>query len=460
LAIVWDGKLHGINGSGKSPQNLTLDRFAGLDEIPLRGWLTVTVPGAVALWRSLWDRWGKLPFEELFAPAIRHAAEGFPVSPVTAEAWQRAESLYLPLKDKEFQPLKEVFFPKGSAPKTGEIWGSQVMADTLKEIATTGGESFYRGKLAEAIVSFAAQTGGILTLDDLKAHRSLWVDPISTTYRNLEVWELPPNTQGIAALMALNILEAFEMANCAYESGERLHRQIEAMKLAFADVYHHVGDLESMRVTTAQLLNKTYARQRRQLILDTAIPLANPGLPRGGTVYLCTAEPDLMVSLIQSNYEGFGSGILVPDTGIALHCRGAGFTLESGHPNQVAPNKRPFHTIIPGFLTQGQKAIGPFGLMGAPMQPQGHLQVVSNLVDYHFNPQTALDAPRWRFLRENRILLERGVPREIVQDLSDRGHQIALSPYTMFGKGQMIVRQNGVLVAASESRADGLALGY
>lgn len=460
FALVWDGKLHGINGSGKSPQNLSLDHFSGLDNLPLRGWLSVTVPGAVALWRSLWDKWGKLPFEELFISAIRYAAEGFPVSPLTAEAWQRVQSIYLPQKEKKYQPFKDIFFPNGRAPRTGEIWGSQEHAETLREIAATGGESFYRGKLAEAIATFAADTGGILTLDDLNAHQSLWVDPISTTYRNLKVWEIPPNTQGIAALIALNILEEFDMENCSYESVERLHRQIEAMKLAFADVYHHVSDLDYMSVTCEQLLNKTYAQQRQQLIQETAIPLFHPGLPKGGTVYLCTADQDLMVSLIQSNYEGFGGGILIPDTGIALHNRGAGFTLEANHPNQVAPNKRPFHTIIPGFLTQDQQAIGPFGVMGAPMQPQGHLQVVSNLVDYHFNPQAALDAPRWRFLRENKILLERGVPSEIVQDLANRGHQISLSPCTMFGKGQMIIRQNGVLVAASESRADGLALGY
>ncbi|PSF38133.1 gamma-glutamyltransferase [Aphanothece hegewaldii CCALA 016] len=460
FALVWDGKIHGINGSGKSPQNLSLDHFAGFDEMPLRGWLAVTVPGAVALWRSLWEKWGKLPFEELFISAIRHATEGFPVSPLTAEAWERPRSLYLPLKGKEYQPFKDIFFPKGRAPKTGEIWGSQEHAETLKEIATTGGESFYRGKLAEAIANFAAETGGIITLDDLNAHQTLWVEPISTTYRNLEVWEIPPNTQGIAALMALNILEEFDMKNCAYESGERLHRQIEAMKLAFADVYHHIGDLAHMSVTCEQLLNKTYAKQRQQLIQDTATSLFNAGLPTGGTVYLCTADQDLMVSLIQSNYEGFGGGILVPDTGIALHNRGAGFTLQANHPNQVAPSKRPFHTIIPGFLTQDQQAIGPFGVMGAPMQPQGHLQVVSNLVDYHFNPQATLDAPRWRFLRENKVLLERGVPPEIVQDLVNRGHQISMSPHTMFGKGQIIIKQNGVLVAASESRADGLALGY
>ena len=457
FALVWDGQLHGLNASGRSSQNLERDRFE--DKIPELGWLTVTVPGAVSAWRSLWEKWGKLPFEQLFSPAIRYATEGYPVSPITSQAWKRAEEKYLALTAPEYQPFKNVFFPNYRAPQAGEIWGSKYHAATLKEIAATGGESFYHGKLAQAIALFASDTGGLLTTDDLANHQPDWIQPISTSYRDLEVWEIPPNTQGIAALMALNIVEGFDLRQHPRESGINYHRQIEAMKLAFADLHHYVGDSRYMNVTPDQLLNKNYAASRRNLIQEEAISRAIPGLPSGGTVYLATADENLMVSLIQSNYEGFGSGILVPETGIALHNRGLGFNLEPGHPNQVAANKRPFHTIIPSFITRDNYPLATFGVMGAPMQPQGHLQVVVNLADYDFNPQTALDAPRWRFIAQDLVLLETNVPDCVVLDLVERGHHLKLAPSRMFGKGQIIMRQkNNVLVAASESRADGLAL--
>ena len=459
FALVWDGKLHGLNASGKSPQVLTLGHFNGRETTGL-GWLTVTVPGAVSAWRTLWERWGKLPFEQLFTPAIRYAEAGFPVSPVTAAAWKHAEARYLPLNAPEYDPFKAVFFPQGRAPKTGEVWASPQHGQTLRAIARSGGESFYRGKLAEAIAKFAADTGGLLRASDLADHEPLWVEPISTQYRQLRVWEIPPNTQGIAALMALNILEGFDLASDRRESTESYHRQIEAMKLAFADIHRHVADHRFMDMTVEQMLNKTYAQKRRQLIRRAAIPLANPGLSAGGTVYLAAADPDLMVSFIQSNYEGFGSGLLVPDTGIALHNRGIGFSLEAGHPNQVGPAKRPFHTIIPGFLTQNDQPLGPFGVMGGPMQPQGHLQVVVNLVDYGMNPQSALDAPRWQFVAGDRILVEPEVSPAIVEELVQRGHAVQVAPQNLFGKGQIIWQQEGLLIAASEPRADGLALAY
>ncbi|MGF1478500.1 MAG: gamma-glutamyltransferase family protein [Cyanophyceae cyanobacterium] len=460
FALVWDGKLHGLNASGKSPQAMSRDRYAGLESVPELGWRAVTVPGAVSAWRVLWERWGKLPFEQLFAPAIRYAQEGFPVSPVTAAAWQRAETTYLPLTGPQFSPFKAVFFPQGRAPNAGEIWASPAHGQTLQEIANSGGNSFYRGQLAQAIAEFAAETGGLLTLADLANHESLWVEPISIQYRQFRVWEMPPNTQGIAALMALNILEGFDIAATPRESAVSYHRQIEAMKLAFADVYRHVADPDFMTVSGEQLLDTAYAAQRRELIQHRASSRALPGLATGGTVYLATADEELMVSLIQSNYNGFGSGLLVPGTGIALHNRGSGFTLAAGHPNQLAPGKRPFHTLIPGFLTQGDRPVGPFGVMGAPMQPQGHLQVVVNLVDYGLNPQAALDAPRWRFVESDRVLVESGVSSAIIQKLRDRDHDIQIAPPTLFGKGQIILRQNGTLVAASEPRADGIALAY
>lgn len=458
FALVWDGELKGLNASGRSPQALNLDCFKGLEEIPPLGWLTVTVPGVVSGWRSLWEKWGKLPFEQLFEPAIRYASEGYPVSPITAQAWQRAADIFLPLTAPEYEPFKQVFFPNHRAPKVGEIWGSKFHAATLKEIAVTGGESFYRGKLADKIANYAADTGGLITAQDLANHRADWVEPIFTNYGNLKVWEIPPNTQGIAALMGLNILKGFELEQYPRDSGASFHLQIEAIKLAFADLHQYIADPKAMSISPEQILTESYSSQRRQLIGEKAISLPTPGFPETGTVYLAAADENLMVSLIQSNYHGFGSGLLVPETGIALHNRGLGFTLESGHPNQVAPNKRPFHTIIPGFLTKDNEALGAFGVMGAPMQPQGHLQMVVNMVNYAMNPQSALDAPRWRYLEKDLVLLEGNVSPDIVLDLIERGHNIQLAHPRMFGKGQIILRQDNVLIAASEPRADGMAL--
>ncbi|MEM8604248.1 MAG: gamma-glutamyltransferase family protein [Cyanobacteria bacterium P01_H01_bin.121] len=461
FAIVWDGQLHGLNGSGKSPQNLTADYTTGLDSLPPLGWLPVTVPGGVSLWRSLWERWGKLAFEQLFEPAIRYAEQGFPVSPETARAWRRAEQLYLQQTEPLFEPFKAVFFAGDRAPRAGEVWRSPAHAQTLRLIAESGGESFYRGKLAEQILAFAAETGGLLSPADLATHQPEWVQPICTTYRDLTVWEMPPNTQGIAALMTLNILEGFELSRYPRDSVESFHLQIEAMKLAFADVYQAVTDPEAMQVTSAQMLAKAYAAERRSLITDQAIACPEPGIPQGGTVYMAAAEPELMVSLIQSNYMGFGSGVLVPGTGIALHNRGLGFSLDPAHPNCMGPSKRPFHTIIPGFLTQGDQPLGPFGVTGAPMQPQGHTQVVVNLMDYGLNPQAALDAPRWRVLDADQVLLEATINRALAMRLSDRGHKVKLSGEVGdFGKGQLVLYQDGILMAASEPRADGIALAY
>jgi len=461
FALVWDGKLHGLNASGKSPQLLNPELFAGRSGVPPRNWLSVTVPGAVSAWRCLWERWGRLPFEQLFAPAIRYAEDGFPVSPVTARAWQQAESIFLPLTAPEFQPFKQVFFPGNRAPAAGEVWSSAAHAKTLRGIAASGGESFYSGEIAQQLATFAASTGGLLTAADLATHVADWVEPISTDYRGLRVWELPPNTQGLATLLALNILEGFDLAQYERESAQSYHLQIEAMKLAFADVHRYVADSRFLEMPIERLLDKAYARSRQQLIGETAISQAIPGLPKGGTVYLVAADGELMVSFIQSNYMGFGSGILVPGTGIALHNRGFGFTLEAGHPNQVGSAKRPFHTLIPGFLTRDGQPLGPFGVMGGPMQPQGHLQVVLNLSDYQMNAQAALDAPRWQFVQKKKVLLEQAVPQHVAQTLASKGHDVTVSAEAgLFGKGQVILRQDGVLVAASEPRADGMAIAW
>ena len=329
-------------------------------------------------------------------------------------------------------------------------------------IAATHGAAFYEGVLAQQLEDFAAQTGGVITAADLRAHQSDWVAPISTNYRGVDVWEIPPNGQGIAGLTALNILEGFDMAAHPRDSVASLHLQLEAMKLGFSDALAFVADPTRTDVPTRGLLDKGYAAERRALIGDAALEPSAGQPPRGGTVYLCTADSDgMMVSFIQSNYAGFGSGIVVPGTGIALQNRGANFTLEAGHPNQLEPGKRPYHTIIPGFLTRGDKAIGPFGVMGGFMQPQGHLQVVVNTVDYGMNPQAALDAPRWQWLEGKRIELEPELDPQVVSDLEQRGHEVTVQPDAgSFGRGQIIWRDGDALIAATESRTDGQALVY
>jgi gamma-glutamyltranspeptidase/glutathione hydrolase len=471
FALVWDGaKLHGLNGSGRAPATHTPALFEaqGLRSVPGRGWLPVTVPGAPATWRDLHERFGKLPFATLFEPTIAYAADGFPVAPVTAEAWSgTARGFGRSLDGPEFRGWFETFTREGTAgsrgPLAGEMWRLPDHARTLRLIAESKAASFYGGDLAAAIAAFAAETGGYLTADDLAAHSSTWVEPIGTDYRGYDVWEIPPNGQGIAALSALNILEGFDLARLPRESVESYHLQIEAMKLGFADAQRYVGDMGQVDVPVKGLLDKEYAATRRALIGEGAL-LPEAGEPaRGGTVYLCAADGDgMMVSFIQSNFQGFGSGVVVPGTGIALQNRGACFTLEPGHANRVAPGKRPFHTIIPAFLTRGGEAVGPFGVMGGHMQPQGHLQMVVNQVDYELNPQTSLDAPRWQWLRGRQVALEHAVPQHVVSGLQARGHDVAVQHNSSsFGRGQIIRRlRGGAYVAGSEPRADGCAVGF
>lgn len=461
FALVHDGqKLHGLDGSGMSPAGMDRQTFAGSGQLPIRGWLPVTVPGAPSTWWALHQRFGRLPFEQLFEPAIRYAQEGFALTPETGRNWARLEAIFGPLSESCFQPFKEVFLPGGRAPRPGEVWQSPPHAQTLREIARSGAESFYRGRLADQIAEFAASTGGYLTRADLSAHRSEWVEPISLPYRGLEVHQMPPPTQGMTALMALGILEGFELGRYPRDSVEAVHLQLEAIKLAFADVQRYLGDPRFMTVSAPELLDPSYLAQRRTLIGERALP-AQAGTPRGGTVYLCAADGELQVSLIQSNYMGFGAGILVAGTGISLQNRGAGFVLDEGHPNQYAPAKRPFHTIIPGFLTRQGRPLGPFGVMGGHMQPQGHLQVVVNLEDYGMNPQAALDAPRWQWRQGRQIDLEPSFPSHLVYGLKQRGHEVSLqTEWAAFGRGQIILRSKDAFLAASEPRADGLALAW
>ncbi len=467
FALVWDGRtLHGLNGSGRAPRAHTPARVRqlGHERIPARGWLAVTIPGAPATWRDLHERFGRLPFERVFDPAIHYAERGFPVSPVPAAAWAASFHVYSALAgDPAFKPWLDTFAPGGAPPAAGGMWSSPGHARALRLIAQSKASAFYEGELAAETARFAAETGGHIALDDLAAHTSTWVDPISTDYRGYGVWEIPPNGQGIAALTALNVAEGLDLTRHPRESVESWHQQIECMKLAFVDAQRYVADPQHADVPVRGLLDKRYAAQRCSLIGERALD-PTPGDPaRGGTVYLCAADADgMMVSFIQSNYQGFGSGIVVPGAGIAIQNRGYGFTLDEAHPNVLAPGKRPFHTIIPAFLTEGDRPVGPFGVMGGHMQPQGHFQMVVNQVDYGLNPQAALDAPRWHWIAGRRLAVERAAGEALLEALANRGHDVDTShPASLFGKGQ-IIRQlpDGGYVAGSEPRGDGCAVGF
>ena len=459
FAIVWDGlTLHGLNASGRSPAAWTRDRFDAFPAMPARGWMTVTVPGAVSGWVHLSRRFGRLPFRTLFEPAITYAREGFPVSPITAEAWRRSYD-----RLKEYPDWLAAFAPEGRTPTAGERFASPAHAATLEEIALTAGESFYRGPLARRIAAHAASTGGLLTADDLATHRGDDVGTISLNYHGHRLHEIPPNGQGIAALVALGLLQHSDVRKLSPDSADCLHLQIEAMKLAFADAHRYVADPKWMDVDPLDLLEPDYLARRAALIDPARAGDPQHGAPKpGGTVYLTAADADgRMVSLIQSNYAGFGSGIVVPDTGIALQNRGNGFTLQRGHPNEVGPDKRPFHTIIPGFVTRDGRPWMSFGVMGGEMQPQGHVQMMVRCVDFDQNPQAASDAPRWKVLEGRRVLLEQGWPPGVVDDLKRRGHDVRVADFTEFGGAQLIQKlPTGTYLAASDHRKDGHAAGY
>ncbi|HZK84789.1 MAG TPA: gamma-glutamyltransferase family protein [Desulfosporosinus sp.] len=460
FALVWTkGRLYGLNASGPAPQLLTLEALekAGHQQMPSHGWFPVTVPGAPAAWAELSACFGKLPLTEVMAPAIAYAEEGYPVSPTVGSNWKIAFDRYAQdLKDEQFENWFRTFAPQGRAPKTGELWSSPDHARTLQSIAETKARSFYSGEIADKIDQFSKMHEGFLRKDDLAAYRPEWVTPVSINYRGYEVWEIPPNGHGLVALMALNSLKGFDFET--KESAYSYHRQIEALKLAFADGLKYIADPSQMSLSIQDLLSDEYAEERRMLIGERAL-LPEPGNPpKGGTVYLATADGDgNMVSYIQSNYMGFGSGLVVPETGISLHNRGSNFSLDPNHANCLQPGKRPYHTIIPGFLTKDSLPVGPFGVMGGFMQPQGHVQVIMNTVDYHLNPQASLDAPRWRWINGKTIEVEHSFSEAIVQELVRRGHDIRWSMDTSnFGRGQIIWRTTeGILIGGTESRADG-----
>lgn len=468
FAIVWDGtRLHGLNASGSAPAAWTpayfQRRHGAASAPPQRGWDSVSVPGAVASWAALHERFGRLPFADLFAPAIEVAERGYAVPVVVQQKWAAAADLLAG------QPgFREVFLPWGRAPQVGELFRFPGAAKSLRLIAQTKGEAFYRGEIAHGIERHAAAHGGAMKASDLAAYRPEWVEPIAKHYGGHTLHEIPPNGQGIAALITLGILAQFDLASLKVDGVDSQHLQIEAMKLAFADTYRYVAERGAMEVTTEQLLDDAYLAERAKRIDMKRAQDFGAGNPaKGGTIYLTAAdERGMMVSFIQSNYQGFGSGVVVPEYGVSLQNRGHGFSLDPSSRNIVAPGKRPFHTIIPAFLTRQGQPVMSFGVMGANMQPQGHVQTLLRMLDHGQNPQAACDAPRWRYNAGLELNVEAGMPAATVQGLAERGHAIAViqDSYQDFGAGQFIWRLGDPAVegyvAASDSRRDGLVAAF
>ncbi|MEM9292563.1 MAG: gamma-glutamyltransferase [Acidobacteriota bacterium] len=481
FAIVWDAetsKVYGLNASGRSPQGLTLETLKaeleeqGRDSIPPRGALPVSVPGAVDGWFELHQRFGHLPMDQVLAPAIRHAREGFPLTELISYYWQ----LSVPILG-EYKNFKETFAPSGEGPAKGEVFSNPHIARTLETLATEGRDAYYKGDIARAIAEAVKEEGGFLTYEDLAEHRSEWVEPVSTTYRGHTVWQLPPNTQGVATLQILNLLEPYDLADLGYGSAEYLHLFLEAKKLAFEDRARWYADPDFSELPIEGLISKEYAEERRALInperASRRLEAGNPALEEGDTIYLATADKDRnMVSLIQSNYRGMGSGVTPKGLGFILQNRGELFTLEEGHPNVYAPGKRPFHTIIPGFATKDGRPHMAFGVMGGATQPQGQAQIMINMLDFGMNLQEAGDAPR--FLHQGssqptgeqmtdggRVILESGISYDTARGLMSKGHRVgyARGPYGGY-QAVMWDPEQDVLYGASESRKDGQAAGY
>lgn len=461
FALIWhDGKLYGLNASGPAPALLSVNalKAAGYTEMPKYGWGAVTVPGVTSGWAEINRRFGKLPLSQILQPAISYARDGFAVSPVVSALWKRnLETFKKELTPEFYQSWAADFTINGRAPEAGEVFCYKGMAETLEELAATNCESFYRGAIAEQIDAYSRETGGYLRKEDLAAYQAQWVEPITTNYKGYDVWEIPPNGHGIVVLMALNILEKLNLS-AGHDDPEVIHRQLEALKLAFTDGKRYIADPAHMKPTVEQLLSKAYADTRRELITGEAI-CPTPGTPYcGDTVYLNAADGDgNMISYIQSIYCGFGSGTVLPGTGIIFHNRGNNFTMDESMENCVAPGKKPYHTIIPGFLTKDGKAVGPFGVMGGFMQPQGHVQVLMNMIDFHMNPQEALDAPRWMWTGEKNISMEHSYGDSTADKLTRMGHKITVPVNSLeFGRGQIILRnEDGTLCGATEPRTDG-----
>jgi gamma-glutamyltranspeptidase/glutathione hydrolase len=463
FCILWDGKeLHGLNASGRAPAAWTQEYFKGHDKMPFHGWDSVTVPGAVSGWVAVSERFGKLPFQTLFEPAIGYAENGFPVSPIIARLWARGEAQ---LSD---QPgFAENFLPGGRAPVAGEIYSNRAMARSLRLIAETRGIAFYEGELAEKIEAFAIKHGAAMRVSDLAAHEADWCGTIHKSFDDVTLHEIPPNGQGIAGLMALGILDQTPIRDLDADDPRALHLQIEAMKLALRDTEAYVGDIDHMtEVTPESMLDPGYLAERAALIdPDRATNFRTGTPPARGTVYLSATDASgMMVSFIQSNYAGFGSGVAVPGTGIHLQNRGAGFSLDHRSQNVVAPGKRPFHTIIPAFLMKGDLPLMSFGVMGGPMQAQGHLQMTLRTQLWDQDVQMAVDAPRWRVTGGLGLACETIFPESTLQSLSDMGHRVDQeAPDNAFGFGgaQLIAKlENGAYAAGSDPRKDGQAVGF
>ena len=477
FAIVWDAesrKLYGLNASGRSPYSLTLEWFQqqGLVSIPSHGPLPVTVPGAVDGWFELHERFGKLPMQQVLAPAIQYAQEGFPVSELIAYYWQRSVPTL-----EVWAGFKEVYMPGGKAPQKGEIFRNPALARTLQAIADGGRDAFYKGDIARTIDAFMQREGGFLSYRDLAEHTSTWVEPVSTNYRGYEVWELPPNGQGIAALQILNLLEHYDLSKMGFGSADYVHLFVEAKKLVFEDRARWYADPDFNDIPVAELISKEYAARRRELIdLDRAadtFEAGNPALEEGDTIYLTVADADRnMISLIQSNYRGMGTGLSPDGLGFILQDRGELFTLEEGQFNTYEPHKRPFHTIIPAFVTKDGEPHMSFGVMGGATQPQAHAQIIINMVDFGMNLQEAGDAPRIlhqgssqptgeTMLDGGTVVLETGFPYETIRDLVGRGHAVGwdVGPYGGY-QAILLDGDEGVYYGASESRKDGQAAGF
>ena len=461
FALVWsekDQKLFGLNASGFSPKNISIEKVkekTGAEKMPVYGWVPTMVPGAVSGWAKMSEKFGNLPMTQSLAPAIRYARDGYPCSPNLEKMWQRAFNAYTrSCSGEEYAEWFKTFVPNG-VPKAGDIIKLPNHAKTLQLIADTNSEAFYRGELADRIVADSDEFGGFYTKEDFAEYNAQWVEPISVNYKDYDICEIPPNGQGIVALMALNILKEFDFKE--KECADTYHKQWEAMKIAFADGKHHVTDPRFMAFSYHDLIKPEYGAYRAAQITEAAASPCPETPPSSGTVYFCTADGEgNMVSFIQSNYMGFGSGIVVRDTGIALQNRGADFSLDPNAANALVGGKKSYHTIIPGFIMKDGKGLAPFGVMGGYMQPQGHVQVAMNLIDFGMNPQQALDAPRWQWLNDKTFEVEHSFSNEIAKQLMDKCHrvQVALDS-TSFGRGQIIVKlPNGTLVGGTEGRTD------
>lgn len=466
FALVWveaEKKLYGLNASGVAPAALSaaMVREMGHQAMPKAGWIPTMVPGAPAGWAELNRRFGTKPLAQLFAPAISAAREGVPVQVNLEPMWEADARRIASAMEQDPAPhaywWERFMKPDGTPYRAGDVFRWEEYAQTLEELAATGCESYYRGPLMEKIVAFSQATGGYFCEDDFRNYKPEWVEPISTDYKGYTVCEIPPNGHGITVLMALNLLKGLELSG-QKDCADTYHKILESIKLAFADTKTYVADPRYMRTRVEDLLSEEYAARRRALISEQALTPEAGDPSCGGTIYLCTADPQgNMVSFIQSNYTTFGAGVAIPGTGISLQNRGANFSLDEGSDNCLAGGKRSYHTIIPGFLMRDGEAVGPFGVMGAFMQPQGHVLVVVNTVDYHMNPQEALDAPRIQWTGGKHIQLEREVPAHIAQELARRGHEVEIVNSNLhMGRGQIIWKtENGLYIGGTEPRCDG-----